>query len=229
MEDSGFLLVNKAPGITSFGVIARLRKITNIKKIGHAGTLDPFATGLLIVAVGRASTRQISNYVKLDKVYESTFCFGATTETLDPEREVVEDPHFDHERITNQQIEEMAERFIGTISQTPPAFSAIKIKGVRAYTLARFGENPEIPARLVNIAGIAISRIERRDGLLYVQLTIGCGSGTYIRSLARDMGEALGTTGYVTALHRTSIGSYSINQAKTLEELAESWRDHLFQ
>lgn len=228
MENSGFLLVNKPAGITSFGVIARLRKITNIKKIGHAGTLDPFATGLLIVAVGRDATKQISNYMKMDKVYDATFCFGATTETLDPEREMVRDPKFRPEKVTDPAIHDMAKKFIGAISQTPPAFSAIKIKGVRAYLLARFGKNPEIPSRIVNIAGITISTIERRDNLLFIKLTIGCGSGTYIRSLARDMAESVGTTGYVTQLHRTSIGTFQITDAKTLEELADSWQTSFF-
>lgn len=227
-QPSGFLLVNKPAGITSFGVIARLRKITGIKKIGHAGTLDPFATGLLIVAVGRSATKQIANYMKQDKVYEATFCFGATTETLDPEKPEERDLKFRPEAVTDEMVQKCAKQFIGAIEQTPPAFSAIKIKGVRAYLLARLGKSPEVPSRPVTIVDIQLKHIERRDGLLFVDLVIDCGSGTYIRSLARDMAQKLGTTGYVTVLHRTRIGAHSIRDSKTLEELADSWESSLF-
>lgn len=244
MTNSGFLLIDKPAGITSFGVIAQLRRLTGVRKIGHAGTLDPFATGLLIVGVGREATREINTYVKLDKAYEAEFCFGATTDTLDPEGEMVFDECFDAERLEKQHIDSVTKEFTGKISQVPPAFSAIKIGGKRAYALARAGKEVQMEARPITINHIAVHDIAIREvtglkgktskvpvkKLTYANLTIDCGSGTYIRSLARDMAQALGTTGYVRRLRRTRIGDLSIEQAHTLENLSnipDSWETYL--
>lgn len=225
---SGFLLVDKPPGITSFGVIARLRKMTGIKKIGHAGTLDPFATGLLIIAVGRDATKEIANYVKLDKSYDATFCIGATTETLDPEKPVEVDPTFKPETITTKAVEEVLTAFIGEIQQVPPIYSAIKMNGKRAYDLARAGKEVIMQARTVTITRFELHELIHENGLVFAKVTVDCGSGTYIRSLAKDIAEKLGTTGYVTELRRTHIGVHSIENAKTLEALEGTWETQLF-
>lgn len=225
MNESGFLLINKPEGITSFGAITALRKKTGVKKIGHAGTLDPFATGLLIIAVGREATREIQHFVKQDKVYEAEFCFGATTETLDTEGEVQKNPNFKPEMISAEKIQEILPSFTGEIMQAPPAFSAMKINGKRAYKLARKGEGVEIPERPITINKITVDSLEEHEGLTYANFTIDCGSGTYIRSLARDIAKALGTEGYVTKLHRTSIGPFLNKDAHALEEIDENWKN----
>lgn len=225
---SGFLLVDKPPGITSFGVIARLRKMTGIKKIGHAGTLDPFATGLLIIAVGRDATKEIASYVKLDKTYEATFCFGATTETLDPEKPVEQDPSFQVSTVNKEAVDAVLKTFIGEIQQVPPIYSAIKVNGERAYDLARAGKEITMQARTVTITRLILTDLREENGLIYAKITVDCGSGTYIRSLAKDIAQKLGTTGYVTELRRTRIGAHSIENAKTLEALEGTWETQLF-
>ena len=225
---SGFLLVDKPAGITSFGVIGRLRKITGIKKIGHAGTLDPFATGLLIIAVGRNATKEIANYVKLDKTYEATFCFGATTETLDTEKPVELDPSFKPASITKEAVESVLKTFIGEIQQVPPIYSAIKMNGERAYDLARAGKEVVMQPRTVTISRFVLNDLKEENGLIFTKITVDCGSGTYIRSLAKDIAQKLGTTGYVTELRRTRIGDRSIENAKTIEQLESTWATQLF-
>ena len=221
---SGFLLINKPAGITSHDVIDQLRRITGIKKIGHAGTLDPFATGLLIVAVGRSATREISTYVGLDKTYESEFVIGATSETLDPESEVTRDPKVeDGTLVINPTC--TINGFTGTIEQIPPMYSAIKQKGKKLYELAREGKTVERPARTITIHEFTQLKdpwIE--DGLMILSLRIRCSSGTYIRALARDLGEQLKTVGYVRMLNRTAIGPFLLSDAANLEDLtSENW------
>lgn len=227
--NSGFLLIDKISGITSFKVVHQLRKITNIRKIGHAGTLDPFATGLLIIAITREATKQIDSFLKLDKVYEAEFCLGATTETLDPEGEIIFDKNLQPSTITPEKIKEQLSHFIGKINQTPPTFSAIKINGQRAYDLARKGLAPEMKSREIEIFDFTLENLYIKDNVVFVNFIIHCGSGTYIRSLARDLAKALNTTGYCTALRRTKIGSYSIENAHKLSELnSENWHNYLF-
>ena len=203
MTPSGFLLINKPAGWTSFDVVAKLRGITCVKTIGHAGTLDPFATGLLIVAVGREATRQLDRFAKLDKTYRATFTLGSTSTTQDPEGEItatvkdaVASPSLPKGRGRNDDMNILpsqktierviGEHFIGTINQVPPMHSAIKIGGKKLYELARQGKEVDRPARQVTI--------NRFDIVAYnpphLETEIDVSSGTYIRAIARDLGES---------------------------------------
>lgn len=226
-QPSGFLFVDKSAGMTSHDVIDVLRKKTGIKKIGHAGTLDPFATGLLICAVGRQATKRISEFSKMDKVYEATFVLGATSETLDPESDIVHDTAFTAP--TEDEIKQAVQSCIGASEQIPPMYSAIKIGGKKLYDLARQGKTVERPPRPITIFDFDVHSIEPTDdGLLACNVTVHVSSGTYIRCIARDLGEKLGTTGYVTQLRRTKIGPHSIEDAKILDDISsESWRNLL--
>lgn len=233
---SGFLLVDKPAGFTSHDVVAKLRGITRIKKIGHAGTLDPFATGLLIVAIGRKTTRDIANYVGMDKTYEATFVIGATTETLDPESDVILDPTFKTSPdlpAGEKEIKRAIASLTGPIEQIPPMYSAIKMGGKKLYDLARKGIEVERKPRAVTIYSFEIIGGPRTHPIIgqphgaaptAINVRIRCSSGTYIRALARDLGIALGTTGYVTALRRTSIGNFDVKSATKIEEITtNSW------
>lgn len=225
--ESGFLLIDKPAGITSHDVIDRLRKTTGIKRIGHAGTLDPFATGLLLVAVGREATRELSSLVGLDKTYEAEFVIGATTETLDPEATEVRDEH----KIapTKDEIHAALQNLTGNIDQVPPMYSAIKRGGKKLYELARKGQEIEREPRSVTIHEFRLTgEPHLENGLLILDVSITCSSGTYVRALARDLGNALGTTGYVRALKRTSVGPFQLSDAQPLEALRSgTWRKFL--
>ena len=207
---TGFLLINKPAGITSHDVVDQVRRITGERKVGHAGTLDPFATGLLIVAVGRGATKELSKYVGLDKEYEATFVLGARSETDDPEGPIVIDP--EAREVSRQEIETAMQNFVGQIKQVPPKYAAIKVKGKKLYEAARAGEEIERKPRSVKIDEFEL--LSFSDNKLKVR--IKCGSGTYIRALARDLGEKLGVGAYVSELHRTKIGSYQIEDATDL-------------
>jgi len=214
----GFLLIDKPAGITSHDVVDRLRKITGIKKIGHAGTLDPFAIGLLLMAIARPATREISTFVGLDKVYEATFVLGAATETLDPESEVVKAQ--ETIEVTEDQIQEAMNALTGELEQIPPVYSAIKINGKKLYEHARKGEVVELKPRNVTVHSFElIGTPTNKDGLVYIETRIHCGSGTYVRALSRDLAEKLGTTGYVQTLRRTKIGDFSVDEALSLDSL----------
>lgn len=221
--NSGFLLIDKPAGITSHDVIDALRRVTAIKKIGHAGTLDPFATGLLFVAVGREATREIQKFVGHDKDYEAVFVLGATTDTLDPESPL--DIDSSRPEITREQIEEELRNLTGEIKQIPPMHSAIKVRGKKLYEMARKGEEIERKPREVTVHTFTLAGdLEESDGLIKIPVHISCSSGTYVRALARDLGVALGTTGYVESLRRTKIGSFDVENAQKLDEInAENW------
>ncbi len=218
-----FLLIDKPAGITSHDVVDKVRKITGERTVGHAGTLDPFATGLLIVGVGRDCTKQLSTYLGMDKEYEAEFVIGATTETLDPEGTVVisPSPWVDARVDPNAEIRDAMKKLTGEISQVPPMHSAIKIGGQKMYDLARKGETVDIPPRTLTIHSFEL--LDQPDLSIWpmvLKVRISCSSGTYIRALARDLSQLLGTTGYVSALRRTKIGEYSVTSAKTLGELS---------
>lgn len=207
------LLIDKPKGWTSFDVVGKirseLRKQTGQKvKVGHAGTLDPLATGLLIVLVGKF-TKQQDSFMKQDKVYEVEMKLGQTSTTADEEGEKTDVSAM---RPSEQEIYESMESFVGTISQIPPAYSAIKINGQRAYKLARAGKSVEIEPRKVTVYSI--------DHLKYdypiVSFTTKVSSGTYIRSLVTDIGDMLGVGAYMTNLRRTAIGEHSIKDAKSI-------------
>jgi len=180
-------------------------------KIGHAGTLDPLATGLLIVCTGK-QTKNIEQYQAQEKEYTGTFYIGATTPCFDLEKEI--DAHYPTEHITNEMIYETTKQFIGKIQQTPPLFSAIKIDGKRAYDIARAGQTAEIKPKDIEIKNFEITRI----ALPEVDFKVVCSKGTYIRSLARDFGIALNSGAHLTALCRTRIGEYLLSNALTIED-----------
>ncbi len=210
------LLIDKPDGMSSFGVVARARRVLSAAaghkvKVGHTGTLDPFATGLLILLTGKG-TKRSNEFLKLDKWYEATIRLGATSSTGDIEGEILEN---DVEELTREQIEAILPQFTGEIQQKVPQFSAVKINGERAYKLARKGVEVEMPTRTVSIYDLQILDYK------WPELKIRChvSSGTYIRALGEDMGEALGVGGYLTALRRTQVGEYKVENAKTLEDL----------
>jgi len=225
--NSGFLLVNKKPGPTSHDVVDSLRRITGIKKIGHAGTLDPFASGLLLVAVSREATREISKFVGLGKTYESEIVIGMSSTTLDTEGELESMP------VPKQSIERLGEAMqslTGELEQIPPMHSAIKIGGQKLYNLARQGKEVERKPRKVEIKKFELigEPENQSDDTIKINTLIECSSGTYIRALARDLGEKLDTAAYLTNLKRTRIGEFDIKDAHTLEELSpENWPDFL--
>jgi len=203
----GFLLIDKPAGMTSHDVVDRVRRYTGIRKVGHAGTLDPFATGLLIVGVGRAATKQMQQLVGLDKKYEAEFVLGASSDTDDREGNIQEAP------LSQLFTPEALNQFVGEIEQVPPAFSAIKIGGKKMYEEARKGRPMKAAARQITIHSIDLLETEP------LRVAIHSSSGTYIRSIARDLGVALGGGGYVQELRRTAIGPFSIDESHPLKSL----------
>lgn len=210
------LFIDKPVGLSSFGVVARVRRVLSENagrkvKVGHTGTLDPFATGLLILLTDK-KCRQASEFSKLDKVYLAEIQLGQTSSTGDPEGEIGQtssrQPELD-------EITAALSVFVGQITQTPPAFSAIKIGGQRAYKLAREGKTVEMPSRVVDIFSIKLLRYDYP----YVEIEAHVSSGTYIRTLAEDIGRALGVGAYCLSLRRLKVGDYSVNQAKSLSDM----------
>jgi tRNA pseudouridine55 synthase len=209
----GVLNVDKPTGMSSAAVVARVKRLLpRGTKIGHAGTLDPFATGVLLLLVGRA-TKSCERLMDQPKQYETTVKLGATTATDDPESP--EEPHEIAAEVTREQIDTLLPRFVGEIQQRPPAFSAMKIEGRRAYELARKGHEVVMEPRPVRIYGIEIISYTWP----HLRLRIDCGRGTYVRALARDIGDALATGGYLTQLRRTRVGSFAVEEAITLDRL----------
>lgn len=212
------MLINKPIGWTSFDVIRKLRSVTRVKKIGHAGTLDPLATGLLIVCTGKL-TKEINRYVAAEKEYTGTFTLGAVTPTFDLESEPQDFKRVDS--ITAAMLMDTAKRFIGETDQLPPVHSAIKQQGKPVYLLARKGAEVTMIPRKITIKEFDITTVE----MPRVSFRVVCTTGTYIRSLAYDFGNALGCGAYLSALCRTRIGEYSVEDAITPEEFAFTLRD----
>lgn len=210
--DDRVLLIDKPLGWTSFDVVNKLRHKLKIKKIGHAGTLDPLATGLLIICTGR-NTKKIETFQALEKEYTGHFVIGQTTPSYDLETEPT--PPVDISTITEEAILAAALSLTGEIEQIPPAHSAIKVSGKRAYELARKGKDIVLTGRLVTISLFEVMRIEKPR----VYFRIVCSKGTYIRSIARDFGERLGVGAYLGELCRTRIGQHTLAQANRLEEV----------
>jgi len=215
----GFLLVDKPAGISSFGVVARVRRVLSEQaghkvKVGHTGTLDPAATGLMILVIGKYCKRA-AEFSKLDKTYEVELTLGATSTTGDVEGKLTQ-------KSTRQpdleEVETALSKFVGQISQTPPAYSAIKVNGQRAYKLARAGKEVKLEPRPVTIH--SIENIEYKYPKL--TFTTSVSSGTYIRSLAEDIGTELGTSAYMSALKRTKVDSYDLEEALTLDKISYS-------
>jgi len=214
-QAEGIYLIDKEPGWTRFDVVAKMRSITGIKSIGHAGTLDPFAMGLLIILVGKDFTKRQDEFMKLEKEYEATLRLGAESTTGDPEGEITKNSKFEIRNLKREEIEQTLKKFIGEIEQRPPIYSAIKIDGERAYKKARKGNDFEMPKRKVTIH--ALELVDYIYPL--VSFRVKCSSGTYIRTLGMDIAESLGASGYLTQLRRTKVGEYDIKHAKTIPSL----------
>ncbi len=214
-SEGGVVLIDKASGWTSFDVIAKLRGITSIRKVGHAGTLDPLVTGLLIVCLGKATTT-ILTYQDAVKRYEAIVRFGARTKTDDAEGE--EEDICDVSGLKADQVEAQLDNFRGAIEQIPPMFSAIKKNGVRLYKLARKGVDVERAARSVTVHSLDLLKYNSP----HATLDILCSKGTYIRSLARDLGDKLECGAYLSGLRRSAIGDYSVDEALSLEQINEA-------
>jgi tRNA pseudouridine55 synthase len=221
MTPFGILNVHKPAGRTSRDVVDRVERLVHSAKAGHAGTLDPLATGVLVICVGQA-TRLIEYVQRMPKSYQATFLWGRRSETEDVEGEVEEVAGASVP--TRAMLDEQLPRFLGDIQQVPPAHSAVKIGGRRAYQLARAGKAPKLAARTVSIHRLTVRRYEYPE----LELDIDCGSGTYVRSLGRDLAAALGTSAVMSALVRTAVGRYRIEEAVSTDELsAETLDRHL--
>lgn len=217
LREGGVILVDKPYEWTSFDAVNKLKKLLKVK-VGHAGTLDPLATGLLICCAGKY-TKKISEYQKLPKEYTGIFHLGEVTPTYDLESEP--GPFGDYEAITEQQIAEATKQFTGDIMQLPPIHSAIKKEGKRAYEYARAGKEIKLEPRPVQITEFEITAIQLPE----VHFRVVCSTGTYIRSLAHDFGQALGCGAYLQALRRAKIGEFSVDDAYTPARLMEAWKE----
>jgi len=217
--NSGLVIVDKPGGMTSHDVVARIRRLAGTRRVGHAGTLDPMATGVLVVGVEKA-TRLLGYLTLTEKQYDATIRLGESTSTDDAEGEISGGAPAAH--ITDEALAEAVQGLTGEIQQVPPAVSAIKVDGQRAYRLTRAGAAPELKPRPVTVYEFRITDIRPTGrNLLDVDATVRCSSGTYIRALARDLGRQLGTGGHLTRLRRTRVGGYGLDTARTLEQLAE--------
>ncbi|MFO7698797.1 MAG: tRNA pseudouridine(55) synthase TruB [Anaerolineae bacterium] len=216
---SGVLVVDKSAGWTSHDVVARVRRITGERRVGHAGTLDPAATGVLVVCVGGA-TRIVEYLAALGKSYSATVRFGVETDTWDAEGDVVATG--DADTLSLDLLEPLLERFRGAIEQIPPMYSALKRNGTPLYRLARRGETVDRAPRLVTIESLLVRRWSPPD----LEVDVVCSKGTYIRSLAHDLGQAAGMGAHLAALRRTAVGHFALDQASTVDELAldAAWR-----
>jgi tRNA pseudouridine55 synthase len=213
------VIVDKAAGMTSHDVVGRCRRFFGTRKVGHAGTLDPMATGVLVVGIERA-TKILGLLTATDKSYAATIRLGQTTSTEDAEGEVLQTIRADH--VTDAELEAAVTELRGDIDQIPSAVSAIKVDGQRAYKLAREGKTVELAARRVRITRFDVTAVRHADGFVDVDVEVDCSSGTYIRALARDVGTALGVGGHLTALRRTRVGRYGLGESRTLEQLADA-------
>ncbi len=211
------ILIDKPIGWTSFKVVHVIRKITGAKKVGHAGTLDPLATGLLILCTGK-KTKEITNFQDGEKTYTGTITLGKKTPSMDLETDVIEEKPF--EGIKKADIEEVRNSFLGEILQIPPMYSALKVGGKTLYNLARKGKTVKREPRKVNISKFLINKIDLPD----IHFEIRCSKGTYIRVIANDLGENLGTGGVLSSLRRTKIGEYEVNNALSVESFELKWK-----
>ena len=213
---NGLVVVDKPGGITSHDVVARVRRLAGTRKVGHAGTLDPMATGVLVLGVGRA-TRLLGHLLVTDKAYEATVRLGESTSTDDAEGETVARTPADS--VTEADVRAALARLVGDVDQVPSTVSAIKVDGKRAYARVRSGEQVELAPRRVRIDGIEVHAVRGTD----VDISVSCSSGTYVRAIARDLGAALGVGGHLVLLRRTAVGPYRLDDARTLEALADDF------
>lgn len=219
MSAPGIVVVDKPGGMTSHDVVGRCRRLFGTRKVGHAGTLDPMATGVLVIGIERA-TKILGLISGAAKSYDATIRLGQATSTDDAEGELLQE--VSAESVTDDAISAAVAALRGDIEQTPSAVSAIKVGGKRAYQLAREGQTVELAARPVRIDRFDVLATRRDGARIDVDVTVDCSSGTYIRALARDVGAALRVGGHLTALRRTRVGGFGLDQARTLAELAEN-------
>lgn len=214
--DAGLVVVDKPGGMTSHDVVARVRRLAGTRKVGHAGTLDPMATGVLVLGLNRA-TRLLGHLTLTDKRYTATVRLGVTTTTDDAEGEVVDTRPTDG--LTETDVRSAFTSFVGEIDQVPSSVSAIKVAGKRAYARVRDGEQVDLPSRRVTVHALDVTALD----LPSLEIDVRCSSGTYIRAIARDLGAALGVGGHLTALRRTAVGPFTVDDARTLDALADSF------
>ena len=223
----GFLLVNKPVGCSSFSVIRQLRNLLDIKKIGHAGTLDPFASGLLFIAIGKTYTKQLDQILNLSKSYEAEIVLGISTNTLDSYGEVTQ-KLVQTDINLESLIPDIKNQFLGETFQTPPAFSAKKKDGKVAYQVAYSGDTLTLDPQTIHIYELDLSVIQK-DPIPILKLTVTCSKGTYVRQLASDIANALGSIGYLSKLKRTGIGPYPLSRSIEIPVLnQETCIEHLF-
>jgi len=237
MTESGLVIVAKPAGMTSHDVVARVRRLAGTRRVGHAGTLDPMATGVLVVGIGKA-TRLLGHLALTEKEYDATIRLGQSTTTDDADGQILPVPGAEHAgsaavggtrgRLAGDLLEPELRAALaaltGEITQVPPGISAIKVNGKRAYQLTRSGAAPELAARTVTVWRLDLLAVRPDGELLDIDVAVTCSSGTYIRAIARDLGAALRTGGHLTALNRTRVGPYRISEARTLDQLAESFK-----
>ncbi|MBE7323330.1 tRNA pseudouridine(55) synthase TruB [Nocardioides sp. Y6] len=215
---SGLVVVDKPGGLTSHAVVARVRRLAGTRKVGHAGTLDPMATGVLVLGTNRA-TRLLGHLMLTRKTYEATAVLGVATTTDDAEGEVTATTSATH--LSSDEVREALAAFVGEIDQVPTAVSAIKVDGKRAYARVRDGEEVVLKPRRVTIDSLEVHRVEAVGETTEVDFTVRCSSGTYIRAIARDLGAVLGVGGHLSSLRRTAVGEFDLRRARTLEQLEE--------
>ncbi|MDN5856185.1 MAG: tRNA pseudouridine(55) synthase TruB, partial [Actinomycetia bacterium] len=218
--NDGLVIVDKPSGWTSHDVVRRVRRLAGTRKVGHAGTLDPMATGVLVLGVNRA-TRLLGHLMLTEKAYTATVRFGAATTTDDAEGELVSEA--DASRLRRCDVEAVLDGFRGEIEQVPSTVSAIKVDGKRAYARARAGEDVTLAARPVTIDRLDILDVRTEGPYADVDVQVVCSSGTYVRALARDIGEVLDVGAHLTALRRTRVGPFGVGAARTLDELADDF------
>ncbi|MGH3367264.1 MAG: tRNA pseudouridine(55) synthase TruB [Nocardioidaceae bacterium] len=213
---SGVVVVDKPAGWTSHDVAARMRRLAGTRRVGHAGTLDPMATGVLVLGLGKA-TRLLGHLALAEKEYVGTVRLGVSTRTDDAEGEVTANVDTDH--VTDKAVQAATGRLVGDLQQVPPAVSAVKVEGRRAYRRVRAGEQVELAARAVQVSAFDVTEVRRTGGCVDVDVSVSCSSGTYVRALARDLGAALGVGGHLSMLRRTRVGGFDLPQARTLDQL----------
>ena len=212
----GIVVVDKPPGWTSHDVVARVRRLAGTRRVGHAGTLDPMATGVLVVGVGKA-TRLLGHVSATTKAYDATIRLGQSTTTDDAEGEVTGGAPAGE--LTDDAVRAAVSAYVGDIEQVPAAVSAVKVAGERAYRRVRRGDHVKLAARSVRIESIEVRGMRRGGDVVDVDVSVSCSSGTYVRALARDIGADLGVGGHLAALRRTRVGAYGLADARTLEHL----------
>ncbi len=216
----GVVVVDKPGGLTSHDVVARVRRLAGTRKVGHAGTLDPMATGVLLLGVERA-TRLLGHLALTDKDYDATIRLGVATVTDDAEGDVVATA--DASAVGEDAIVAGMAELTGELQQRPTAVSAVKVDGVRSYARVRAGEDVELAPRPVTVSRFELREVRRHDGMVDLDVSVTCSSGTYVRALARDLGAGLGVGGHLTALRRTRVGPFGLDQASTLEGLERTF------